>query len=96
MDRDKARNAFMAWCKMNKIPYKTFNKFDTQYKNWKSLATKKNTARKNFTGNGEKEGQPEEFQGPMTFECNYDFSYADYESVVLFFLLSVCRQIVFK
>ena len=58
---------------MNKIPYKDFKKFDTQYKNWKSLASKRNTARKNATGNGFKEGQDEECQGPMTFECNYIF-----------------------
>ena len=57
---------------MNKIPYKDFGKFDTQYKNWKSLAGKRNTIRKNATGNGLKEGQ--ETIVPPKFECNYNFS----------------------
>jgi hypothetical protein len=46
----RARKAFVEFCKSKEIPYKDFDKFDSQFKNWKSLATKQNTLRKNKSG----------------------------------------------
>ena len=50
IERNKARKAFVEFCKAKEIPYKDFDKFDSQFKNWKSVATKQNTNRKNQSG----------------------------------------------
>ena len=50
INRNKARKAFVEWCKLKKIPYKNFDRFDKQFKNWKSQAGKLNTQRKNQSG----------------------------------------------
>ena len=49
INQTQARHQFLEWCEKEKIPYKTWKKFETQYNQWRSTA-KKNQTQQNKTG----------------------------------------------
>ena len=50
INQTQSRHKFLDWCEKEKIPYKTWKKFETQSNQWKCSAAKNQRQRKNKTG----------------------------------------------